>query len=110
MKSVMLGVYGVLNQKLEENNASATEGFVFGPRPSTLDAVLFAHVAQLILTSDSLSYVLHRFPRLMAFYEWVMGSFFLGREAAGCSEDSGHVVAVPKVVLPSFLHVSCIAL
>ena len=82
-------IYRILNEKLHENTEPILEGrphFLYGSKftffslfinsPSSLDAIFFAHLAQVMEFPAGMQLQLLCYPELVNYYESIMRSFF----------------------------------
>lgn len=85
MMELLESLYGLLNSKF----ASQKEpDFVYGYRPSSLDAALFAHIALVREVPSTLQHILDAYPELQHFYERIYEAYFIhnrtGEEVKEC--------------------------
>lgn len=99
-------LYKIMVEKLHQHMSSVQEDqpcFLFGEkyflvdfvhcRPSSLDAVLFAHLAQIMEFPSELQNHLLTFPTLITFYESIMKHYFSAALGEATSDNMFVVVS-----------------
>ena len=87
---VLDNLYKIMVEKLHQHISSLPEDkpcFLFGEQPSSLDAVLFAHLAQIMEFPSELQSHLLTFPTLVSFYESIMKRYFSAARGEATSDN-----------------------
>lgn len=85
MLGVLESLYACLNSRFA---AQKEPDFVYGYRPSSLDAALFAHIAQIQEVPSTLQHIIDSYPQLMRFYERILDAYFVHNRSEAESKPS----------------------
>lgn len=89
MLGVLESLYACLNSRFA---AQKEPDFVYGYRPSSLDAALFAHIAQIQEVPSTLQHIIDSYPQLMRFYERILDAYFVHNRSEAESKPSNELL------------------